>query len=70
MNQHTPARRAALRAALAAEYATASLKQIAARRGVSWQAIQRQLHRHNIPRRPRGGDPRTLSTPHPQESTQ
>ena len=59
----TPDERAALRAELMAEYADSSLRQMAQRRGVSWQAIQARLRRLEIPRRTRGGDRRRWQTP-------
>jgi hypothetical protein len=45
-----------VRAALVAEYAESSLRQMGERRGVSWQAMQQILRRHEIPLRSRGGD--------------
>jgi hypothetical protein len=44
------------REALADEYAESSLRQMGERRGVSWQAMQQILRRHEIPLRSRGGD--------------
>ena len=38
----------------AAEYQTSSIREMAARRGISWQAVQQRLTRAGIPRRPRG----------------
>jgi hypothetical protein len=46
------------RVTLALEYATASLRQMAARRGVSPEAVGQQLRRYGVPLRPRGGDSR------------
>jgi len=58
--QQNTARRRAVRAletaALRAEYATSSLAQMAARRGISHQAVRFQLMVRGIARRPRGGD--------------
>ena len=39
------------REALADEYAESSLRQMGERRGVSWQAMQQILRRHEIPLR-------------------
>jgi hypothetical protein len=47
-----------VRAALVAEYAESSLRQMGERRGISWQAMQQQLTRAAIPLRSRGGDSR------------
>ena len=33
-----------------------SIRQVAERMGVTFQAVQSMLARHNIPRRPRGGN--------------
>lgn len=46
------------RQALAAEYQRRSLRQMAAVRGVSWQAVQQQLVRVGVRLRTKGGDQR------------
>jgi hypothetical protein len=58
-----PARSNESRDALAREYRTSSLRQMAARRGVSWQAVQDKLKKRGIALRARGGDFRRFPSP-------
>ena len=44
--------------ALRIEYARSTLREMAVRRGISWQAVRAQLRRRRIPLRRPGGGPR------------